>query len=162
LPAKKTSQGDYLKLDGGEEGYVTDISWRNSTIRQLSNNLVVIPNSKLASANFTNYHLPEQEMAVIVQVGVAYGSDLDKVERVTIDVAKNTMTQIDGGIPEFEPFIRFHTFADSSINFSVILRVKEFVNQYLIKHEFIKSLHKRFNAEGIEIPFPIRTVYSKK
>jgi len=69
------------------------------------------------------------------------------------------MKTIDGGITEFEPFIRYHTFDDSSINFTVILRVREFVNQYLVKHEFIKRLHRRYNQEGIEIPFPIRTVY---
>jgi small-conductance mechanosensitive channel len=65
-------------------------------------------------------------------------------------------------IPEFEPFIRFHTFGDYSINFTVILRGKEFVDQYLIKHEFVKKLHERFKAEGIEIPFPIRTVYLQR
>ena len=64
----------------------------------------------------------------------------------------------DGGVPAFEPFIRYHTFADSSINFTVILRGKEFVDQYLIKHEFVKRLHRRFNDEGIVIPFPIRTI----
>ena len=62
-------------------------------------------------------------------------------------------------VPEFEPFIRYHTFGDFSINFTVILRAKEFVDQYLIKHEFIKRLHRRYKEEGIEIPFPIRTIY---
>ena len=69
------------------------------------------------------------------------------------------MEKIQGGISEFEPFIRYHTFGNSSINFSVILRTREFVNQYIIKHEFIKKLHKRYQKEGIEIPFPITTVY---
>jgi small-conductance mechanosensitive channel len=68
------------------------------------------------------------------------------------------MAEVPGGVGEFEPFIRYHTFADSSINFTVILRAKEFVDQYLIKHEFVKRLHVRFNEEGIVIPFPIRTI----
>ncbi|MFB0509636.1 MAG: mechanosensitive ion channel family protein, partial [bacterium] len=59
-------------------------------------------------------------------------------------------------------FIRYHTFADFSINFTMILRAKEFVDQYLIKHEFVKRLHKRYKQEGIEIPFPIRTLYMKE
>jgi len=71
------------------------------------------------------------------------------------------MREVPGGIPDFEPFIRYNTFADFSINFTVILRAREFVDQYLIKHEFIKRLHERYNQEGIEIPFPIRTVYHK-
>ncbi len=62
-------------------------------------------------------------------------------------------------MPGEKPVVRFHTFGDSSINFSVILRAREFVNQYLIKHEFVKRLHRRYQDENIEIPFPIRTVY---
>lgn len=159
--ARKIRPGDYVKLDSGEEGYVTDITWRNTTIRALPNNMIIIPNSKLASAIVMNYYLPEKEMAVLVQVGVSYESDLTKVEKVTIEVAKEVMKEVPGGVPEFEPFIRYHTFADFSINFTVILRCKEFVDQYLIKHEFVKRLHKRYNQEGIVIPFPIRTVYLK-
>ncbi|HEX7401001.1 MAG TPA: mechanosensitive ion channel family protein, partial [candidate division Zixibacteria bacterium] len=66
-----------------------------------------------------------------------------------------------GGVPNFEPFIRYHTFGDSSINFTVILRAQEYTDQYLIKHEFVKRLHQRYQQEGIEIPFPIRTIYMK-
>jgi small-conductance mechanosensitive channel len=68
------------------------------------------------------------------------------------------MREVSGGVPDFDPFIRYHTFGDSSINFTVILRAQEFVDQYLIKHEFVKRLHTRFNDEGIVIPFPIRTI----
>lgn len=161
IAARQVKPGDYLKLDSGEEGYLTDITWRNTTIRALPNNRIIVPNSKLASAIITNYCLPEKEMAVLVQVGVSYDSDLVQVEKVTMEVAKEVMREVPGGIPEFDPFIRYHTFADFSINFTVILRAKEFVDQYLIKHELVKRLHQRYRKEGIEIPFPIRTVYMK-
>jgi len=157
--SRQVRTGDYIMLESGEEGYVVDITWRNTTIRMLPNNIIVVPNSKLSSIIVTNYCLLEKEMGVLIQVGVSYDSDLEKVEKVTIEVAREVMKAIDGGITEFEPFIRYHTFDDSSINFTVILRVREFVNQYLVKHEFIKRLHRRYNQEGIEIPFPIRTVY---
>lgn len=162
IVSKQVEVGDYIKLDSGEKGYVTDISWRNTTIKELPNNLVVVPNSKLADAIIINYNQPQREMSVITQVGVSYDSDLEKVEKVTIEVAKTVLQKVTGGQSEFEPFIRYHTFGDSSIDFSVILRVKEFVNKYLVKHEFIKALHKRFNKEGINIPFPIRTVYMEE
>lgn len=154
--------GDYIELESGQKGYVEKIGWRSTRIRELPNNIIVVPNSKLAGAIITNYYLPEQEMACLVQVGVSYGSDLAKVERVTIDVGKQVLKKVTGGVPEFEPFIRYHTFSDFSINFTVILRVKEFVDKYLVTHEFIKELHKRYKKEGIEIPFPIRTVYMRK
>lgn len=162
IAAKQLHPGDYVKLDSGEEGYVTDITWRNTIIRALPNNRIIVPNSKLASAIVTNFYQPEQEMAVLVQVGVSYDSDLQKVEKVTMEVGKEVMQDVEGGVPGFEPFIRYHTFDDSSINFTVILRTQEYVGQYLIKHEFIKRLHERYNKEGIVIPFPIRTIHMEQ
>jgi small-conductance mechanosensitive channel len=159
IVAKQLHPGDYVKLDSGEEGYVTDVTWRNTTIRALPNNMIIVPNSRMASAIITNYYQPQQETSVLIQVGVSYDSDLKKVEKVTIEVGKEIMKEVEGGVPEFEPLIRYHTFDDSSINFTVILRTKEYVGQYLIKHEFIKRLHERYDKEGIVIPFPIRTVY---
>lgn len=150
--------GDYVKLESGEEGYITDISWRTTKIRMLPNNIILVPNEKLAKVIVTDYYLPEKELAVLIDVGVHYDSDLKKVEQVTIEVAKEVMTEVTGGVPEFMPFIRYHTFGDFSINFTVILRAKEFVDQYLVKHEFVKRLHERYKAEGIVIPYPIRTI----
>jgi small-conductance mechanosensitive channel len=150
--------GDYVKLDSGQEGYVADFSWRSTRLRMLANNLVVVPNAKLAQAIVVNHHLPSQDLAVLVEVGVDYASDLRHVERVVMAVGRDVMQHVPGGVPEFEPFIRYHTFAESSIDFTVVLRAREFVDQYLIKHEFIKRLHPTFEVEGIAIPFPIRTV----
>jgi small-conductance mechanosensitive channel len=156
--ARQVRTGDYVKLETGEEGYVTDITWRTTTIRMLPNNLVLVPNEKLTKSIIINYYMPDRELAVLVNLGVHYNSDLKKVERVTCEVGKEVMKEVQGGVPEFDPFIRYNTFADSSINFTVILRGKEFVDQYLIKHEFIKKLHERYAKEGIVIPFPIRAI----
>jgi small-conductance mechanosensitive channel len=154
--------GDYIRLDSGQEGYVVDFSWRSTRLRMLANNLVVVPNSKLAQAILVNHHLPSHELAVLVEVGVDYASDLSHVERIVMEEGRSVMVQVPGGVPAFEPFIRYHTFGDSSINFTVILRAGEFVDQYLIKHEFIKRLHARFECEGIVIPFPIRTLAQRE
>ena len=154
--------GDYVKLDSGQEGYIVDFSWRSTRLRMLANNLVLVPNAKLAQAIVVNHHLPSRDLAVLVEVGVDYASDLRQVERVVMEVGREVMAEVPGGMPDFEPFIRYHTFADSSINFTVILRAKEFVDQYLIKHEFVKRLHTRFNDESIVIPFPIRTIAHRR
>lgn len=153
--------GDYVKLESGQEGYVDDIGWRATKIRMLPNNMVLVPNNKLSQAIITNFYLPNRELAVLVDVGVEYGSDLSRVERVTAEVGREVMRAVPGGVAEFDPFIRYHTLGDSSIQFTVILRAKEFVDQYLIKHEFIKRLIVRYRQEGITIPFPIRTVLMK-
>lgn len=154
--------GDYVKLDSGEEGYVADITWRNTIIRSLSNNYVIVPNSKVATAIVTNYNLPEKEMAVLIELGVSYQSDLRRVEEVTIETGKEVMKNVAGGIADFEPFIRYHTLGDSSVKFSVILRGKEFTDQYLIKHEFIKAILETYNEFNIVVPYPTRTVLLKE
>jgi len=160
--SRQVKVGDYVKLNDGAEGYVVDINWRNTSIRALTNNVFVVPNSKLAAAIAVNYYLPETEMTVVIPVGVSYKSDLTHVERVTIETATEVQKTVEGAVPDFVPFIRYHTFGDSSIDFSVIVQVKEFKAQFLVKHEFVKRLHARYRAEGIEIPFPQRVVTMEK
>ncbi|MFN6517141.1 MAG: mechanosensitive ion channel family protein [Nostoc sp. CreGUA01] len=157
--SKQVRTGDYVKLDAGQEGYVTDITWRNTTIKEISNNVVIVPNSKLASAIFTNYHLPAKEITLTMNVGVSYDSDLEKVEKVTVEVAKEVMQEIAPKLIANEPYIRFHTFGDFSIDFTLYMRVSEFFDQRIGKHIFIKKLHKRYQEAGITIPFPIREIY---
>lgn len=158
LASRMVLPGDFIQLDNGMEGYVVDTNWRNTTVRQLPNNIVIVPNATLAASVMTNYAQPEPEASVSVPVGVSYDSDLDHVERVTCEVARGVMIDVEGAVHTHEPFIRYNEFANSSINFNVIMRATEITNQYLIKHEFIKRLHRRYQAEGIDIPFPITTV----
>lgn len=148
----------FIRLDTGEEGFVEKIGWRSTWIRLLPNNMVIVPNKVLVNQKVLNYDYPQQELAVLVNVGVSYDSDLEHVERVTREVAEDVLKTVPGGVPEFKPFIRFHTFGDSSIGFTTILRAKSFVDQYLVKHEFIKRLTTCYKREGIVVPFPIRTL----
>jgi len=158
IVSKQLKVGDYVKLESGQEGYVIDINWRTTKIRALPNNVILVPNAKLTQAIIVNYNEPDKEIAVLINLGVHYDSDLKKVERVTCEVGKEVMKEVSGGVKAFDPFIRYHTFADFSINFTVILRAKEFVDQYLVKHEFVKRLHERYMKEGINIPYPIRAI----
>lgn len=159
IASRQVRLGDYIKLSSGEEGYVTDIRWRNTTLRALANNVILIPNAKLASSITTNYNMPEKEMGIGVPVTVAYGSDLQKVERVTLEVAAAVMREVAGGVPQAQPSIGINKFGDSGIQFSVNLRAREFVDQYLLTHELLKRLHDRYQQEGIVVPYPARTVY---
>ncbi|HEX8996753.1 MAG TPA: mechanosensitive ion channel family protein [Ktedonobacterales bacterium] len=158
LATRQITIGDYVKLSTGEEGYVSDIAWRTTTIRQLSNNIIIVPNSKMTSSSLTNYHTHSQTTSVTIDLGVSYNSDLDQVERVTTEVAREVMTNVQGGMPEFQPFIRYNALGDYAVKFTVIMQAREVTDQYLIKHEFIKRLRARYRAEGIMVPYPIQTV----
>jgi small-conductance mechanosensitive channel len=158
IAAKQVRIGDYIKLDSGEEGYVSDINWRTTQIVTIPNHVVLVPNAKLVQAIISNYHLPDKQIVVTMDLGIHYNSDLEKVERVTCEAAKEVMREVPGGVPEFDPIVRFHTFADFSINFKIVMRAQEFSDQGLLKHEFVKRLHKRYAKEGIVIPYPVQAV----
>ena len=100
--------------------------------------------------------MPFAESSIVVPVNVSYDSDLAHVEKTTAAVAKEVLREIPGGVPDFDPFIRYNSFADSGISFNVILRIKTITDQHIIRHELIKRLHERYRQEGIEIPFPTR------
>ena len=157
--SSQVRQRDYIRLSSGEEGWVTDVKARNTTIQTFPDgNLVTVPNAVLASSIVKNFSMPKTALWVTLEVGVAYDSDLDRVETVAREVAEQVLADVDGGVPAEEPIVRYHTFADSSVNFDVRMMVREFESQGPVRHEFIKRLHRRFGDEGIEIPFPIRTV----
>lgn len=158
--SKQLRLGDYIHLSSGEEGRVTDITWRFTTIVPVGEgNMVVIPNQKIASSIITNYSMPRHDIVIKIPVGVAYDSDLQKVEDVTLEVARQVLTDLNEKLDaDRQPSVRFYNFGDSSIDFNVLLHSARFDDQFRLKHEFIKALTARFRQEGIEIPFPIRTI----
>ncbi len=158
IAARQIKPGDYVHLETGEEGYVTDVTWRNTTIRAIPNNMVIVPNAKLASTILTNYHQPAKELFVYLSVGVHYDSDLEHVERVTLEVAKDVQATVKGARRDHEPWIRYNEFGDSGIIFRVILSAEEFYDSYEITHQFVKRLKRRYNEEGITIPFNMVTL----
>jgi len=150
--------GDFIHIDGNLAGTVEDIGWRSTKIRQLNNTLVIIPNGKLSESTIINNTLPEQETSLVIQCGVDYGSNLEKVEKVTIETAEKIQKTTKGAVKTHKPFIRYHTFADSNINFSIILRTEKYTDKYLVTHEFIKALKKSYDKNKIEISWPVRKI----
>jgi len=156
IASKEINPGDYIKLDSSEEGTIKDITWRSTSISSPANNIIIVPNAKVASATITNFAVPDSEVTFSIQVSAAYGGNLDKIEKVTLEVANKIMKETPGGIPQYEPSVRFNTFGDVGISFSVSLKAREWGAHYLVKHEFIKALYKRYSEEGIS--FPVKSV----
>lgn len=158
ISSKKVRPGDYIKLTSGEEGYVIDVELRYTVIKKITGNLQIIPNAHLIASSFTNYGLPEKRLLVLVEVGVGYDSDLEKVEAITLEVAQYVIQEFltTPTEEEYEPFLCFNKFGYYSINFTVFLQVEDYFDQFLVRHKFIKELYKRYQQEGIIIPFPIQ------
>jgi small-conductance mechanosensitive channel len=156
IASKEVRPGDYVKLDSGAEGTIKDITWRSTSISSPAQNIIIVPNAKVAEATITNFAVPNSEILFSLQVNAAYGGDLNKIEKVTLEVAKKIMNEIPEGVPGYEPTVRFNTFGDTGILFSVSLKAREWSAHYFVKHEFIKALHKRYAEESIS--FPVKTV----
>lgn len=155
--------GDFIRIETGQEGYVEDITWRTTRIRMLPNNMVIIPNSKLAQSIVTNYYLPEKRMACFIQVSVSYNSDPEHVESVLLDEAIKATETLSGVLKDPAPSVRFSPgFGPSSLDFTLVLHVKEFTDQFPVIHEMRKRIFKRFKEEKIEIPLPEQRLYLRK
>jgi small-conductance mechanosensitive channel len=158
--ARQVRLGDYIRLDGGQEGYVSDISWRSTTIRSLANNLIVVPNSKLGQAIVTNFHLPEKRMGVGLQVNVSLDCDPDQVERVLLEIGREAAGKIPGMLADPAPSVAFDPgMGEFSVGFSLNYQVVEFASQFAVRNELRKRIFLRFRQERIQIPYPTRTVY---
>lgn len=163
LVEKSIRVGDFVKLETGQEGYVEDITWRTTRIRMLPNNMVVIPNKSLAQSIVTNYYLPEKRMSIFMPIGVSYSSDPEKVEKILLEEANKAIGEVTGLLRDPGPSVRFVPgFGDSSLDFTLVCQVREFTDQYPVQHELRKRIFKRFKQEGIEIPFPHRTIYLRE
>lgn len=157
--ANQIRTGDYIRLDSGEEGFVSDINWRNTTVRTLPNNLIIVPNSKLSQAIVTNYHLPERRMSVSVNVSVSSECDPEEIERLLADEARIGAGRIPGLLAEPAPVVRFNGFGASSLDFTLSCQVAQFVDQYAVQHELRKRIFKRFRANGVPMSAPVPAVY---
>jgi len=151
--------GDYIEMDSGTSGFVTDIGWRSTRIRTPFNNLVIIPNSRLADSIITNYYSPSTELGVVVNCGVSYDSDLAHVEDVAMTVAREIIQELDEAVKGFEPWFRYEEFGDSNINFWIWLQATDRMGSFRVKSELIKRLKARFDQEGFTINYPVRTTY---
>jgi small-conductance mechanosensitive channel len=152
--------GDFIRLETGQEGFVEDISWRTTRIRMLPNNMVIVPNNKLSQSVITNYNLPEQKMVLQVPVNVSYASDPDLVESVLLEEARKAQAEVPGLLADPAPSVRFLPgFGESSLAFSLLCHIREVSDQNPVMNELNKRILKRFRQEGIEFPYPARTVY---
>jgi len=123
-----------------------------------SNNLIHIPNTKLSTAIIKNYDSGDPSFSVKIPLGVSYNSDLDHVGQVVMEVAKELHDSMEEVNKDAEPSFKFRAFGESSIDLAVYFRGNKYGDQNPIIHEFIKKVHKRFSKEGIDIPYPVRTI----
>ena len=150
--------GDRIQLVGGQIGDVADIGLRSTKIKTLDNQLLIIPNSDLCNTMLINLAFPDCRVKGRVNVGVAYGSDVEKVKALLVATACEVESVL--ADPPAEAF--FTGFGDSALNMALFFWVAEYNALFAVTDKVNSLIIKRFNEQDIEIPFPTRTVIMEK
>jgi len=150
--------GDYIVLDSKERGEVVKIGIRSTRIKTRDDILITIPNSIISNTKVVNESAPVPNFRMRVPVSVVYGSDIENVETLLIEIAKDNKNVI----PEPEPRVRFRSFGESSLDFELLCWAQDPALRGLTLHEINKTIYHRFNEAGIKFPFPHRTVYLRE
>lgn len=146
--------GDYLVLEDGTRGRVTEIGMRSTRFLTRDDVEVIIPNSRMASARIINESGgPNERERVSAVVSVAYGSDIDQVRRVLLECAFACENVVKDD-PANAPRTRFRQLGDSGLVIHLLVWVPQPELRGRVLDELNERIYKRFNAEGIEIPFP--------
>jgi len=150
--------GDLINLSDGTSGKILRINLRSTKIKTFDNELVIVPNSKLADSNIKNIALPEPATRVVVPFSVAYGSDVAKIKKIVLKEVK----KIPHMENEPEPVVRFLEMGESSLNFKAYFYVDSYDNRASSKDEANTRIYNALNKAKIEIPFPQMDVNLKK
>ena len=151
--------GDWI-IVGNTEGHVRKISIRSTQIETFDHADIIVPNAELVSSQVTNWMLHDRTGRIRVPIGVAYGSDTEKVRQILYDVI-NAQPGVIKNNPKHTNKVFFLSFGDSSLNFEIRCYIQDIDNALSVKSDLNFAIDKSFKDNGIEIPFPQRDVHIK-
>lgn len=146
--------GDRIQLSGGQVGDVADIGLRSTKIKTLDNQLLIIPNSDLCNTMLTNQAFPDARIKGRVNIGVGYGSDVDRVKELLVATA----LEVEGVLPDPPPEAFFISFGEYALSMSLFFWVAEYGALFPVTDRVNSRIISRFRESGVEIPYPVRTV----
>jgi len=152
---------DRIKVDT-YVGDVVSIGPRSTRIRTLDSQIVTIPNNKITTNIIVNYAMPDQKLRITIPVSVAYGSDINKVKAILLDIAQNVIGTTQYLLADPAPKVFFLEFGDSGMKFVLYVWAKAYNLPDEVKDAVNSRIAERFSAEGIQIPFPQLEVSIKK
>ena len=150
--------GDKVQLESGEMGVILDIGLRSTKLKTYDNEVIFIPNGYLANAKIKNFTQPDFSIRVNVNFGVEYGTDTEKTQQVVLEAIKKIETVVE----KPEPRVQFLKMSDFSLDFVARAWVKSYTEAYSTQLKMTDEIYNALNKANIGIPFPTRTVYTKK
>lgn len=149
--------GDRIRIGTDLVGDVLEIGIRSTKILDFDRNIIIVPNNDVVKSRIINLSYPSNVTRVLIEVGVAYGSDVDKVKSILMDAAFSH----DKTSKEFPPEVAFIRFGESSIDFRLDVKTDIYKDAFMLGSDLREIIYKKFNENKVEIPFPQRVVYVK-
>ena len=147
--------GDVVKLDTGETGSIYDIGIRSTRIRTWTNEILVVPNSKLVDSRVINFNQPDPMIRVDIPFGVAYGSKIDQIKKLALDCCK----KVEHILQEPAPSVIFNEMGDSALMFTLRYHIDNLKFKWETHQIVIEKLYNTLNKKKISIPFPQRELW---
>lgn len=155
---RPVAPGNYVRVEGQNvEGFVEVVGWRTTRIRALAGNLIVVPNSKLAQATVTDFSLPDPSMSVVMTFRMPFDVEPQRAMALLVEEAKEAAKLTPALLESPAPFANATPgFGDSSIGYSLIIKVREFVDQWNAQTAVTQRVWARMQREGIRFAYPTR------
>ena len=158
---------DLIQVGADRMGFVVDITLRHTVIRDFNNRRIIIPNSVISAETVLNFTIEDQKICRWVEIGISYDSDINLAKKIMQEEAlkhpllidNRTEEDIAEGKPQVD--VRVIGFGDSSVNLRAWIWANSNGEAFAIHTDLNESIKARFDAEGIEIPFPYRTLVYK-
>ncbi|MAG08248.1 hypothetical protein CMO89_02150 [Candidatus Woesearchaeota archaeon] len=154
--------GDVIQLESGEIGQIVGVGLRSTKLKTFDNELLIIPNGQLSNSKIKNLAKPNNILRIVLPIGVAYGSDIDKVKETLLNTLKNIDGTVHSNDEKFKPRVRFIKMNDFSLDFELRFYIEDYKERFDISDKILSKAYKELNKQKIDIPFPTRTVYLKK
>lgn len=158
---------DVIKVGAQDWGIVENITIRHTVIRSFENQRYIIPNSTMSSETILNSSIDDPKTCVFLEMGISYDSDIDLAMKIMKEESMKHPTCMDNrSAVDIEKNVdqittRLISFGDSSVNLRAYVWAADPINGFIMKTNLYKSIKHRFDTEGIEIPFPHRTIVYK-
>jgi len=148
--------GDFVRLESGEEGTVEDVTWRNTTVRRFSGEVIIVPNSVLGKSLIVNFSRSNKAFILVIPTTVAYNSDTEEVEKIALSLADKIMHESPYTYKGAQASVKFAKSDASGITFNTIIPIVSYTEQADVKSNYVGLLQKALVEAGIEGPIPVR------
>jgi small-conductance mechanosensitive channel len=152
LATRKYRNGDFVRLESGQEGIIRDVTWRDTELVTLSNTQIIVPNIKLAQSIIQNYNLPDDPLALKVEFIVGFDADMEVVEQIVVAAAEVAQQQLELAVEPLVCEVRIQRIDEFGIPVAAFVMLKTYHEMLTFRHIMLREIIRAFQKQGIAMP----------